>query len=166
MIEPIREYYNNGKIRRERYYNTNNELHRENEPAWIDYFENGNIKSMDYYINGDTHREDGPAVIGYYENGNIRFKSYFVNDKIHREDGPADTYYSEDGLASCKNYYINGVYLTNEYNQYKISLSKQIIEHENDVDKLMAIKIVCKEKNDKELLELVESKITLLKLSE
>mgnify|MGYP002507824257 CR=1 FL=1 len=165
MNKPIREYYNNGKIRRKLYRNINDELHRENEPAWIEYYKNGNIKSIDYYINGVSHREDGPAIIGYYENGEVRFKTYFINDKIHKEDGPANIYYNEDGSISDKNYYINGVDLTKEYNDYKNRLSKQMIENENDINKLKIIKIVCIENNDKELLDLVEGKIIAFELS-
>ena len=38
-----REFYNNGKIRFEKYF-MNNKLHREDEPAFIHYYDNSQIK--------------------------------------------------------------------------------------------------------------------------
>jgi antitoxin component YwqK of YwqJK toxin-antitoxin module len=43
-----------------------------------------------YYCNGSIHRINGPAFIEYYENGNICNEEYFINGKRHREDGPAN----------------------------------------------------------------------------
>ena len=75
------EYYESGKIRRERYYK-NDKLHRLDVPAVIRYCENGNIDYKEYYENDKLHRLDGPALIKYYENGNINYKQYYENDNL------------------------------------------------------------------------------------
>jgi antitoxin component YwqK of YwqJK toxin-antitoxin module len=76
-----------GKLREE-WFNKNGRLHREDGPARIWYYENGNPKHEDYYKNGKHHRENGPADTWYYENGNIKTKSYykygFFIKKLHK----------------------------------------------------------------------------------
>jgi len=114
------EYYpsecgKNRNIKCKKYYNKNNQLHREGvKPAWIEYFENGNVKIELYYINKKRHREgDKPASISYYENGNIDSETYYINGNRHREgDKPAwIKYYPSEcgktGNIKCESYYIN-----------------------------------------------------------
>jgi len=67
-----------------------------------------------YKLNGKRHREDGPAVIYYYENGNIKIEYYYINGNSHRENGPADIWYYENGSIKCEYYFINGKQLTKE----------------------------------------------------
>jgi len=72
------------------------------------------------HISGLTwHREDGPARISYYANGNITHVSYWVNNSLHRLDGPAVIEYDEDGNIIYEVYYINGCRYTKEnyYNE-------------------------------------------------
>jgi len=61
------------------------------------------------------HREDGPALIKYYDNGNIEYEEYWINNIRHRLDGPAYIEYDETGKAKYQDYYINGKFHTNEY---------------------------------------------------
>ena len=72
------------------------------------YYNNGNIKSISYYVNNKLHRLDGPAYISYYENGNIEYEGYYVHGKRHRLDGPAYSAYCEDGSVEIQKYFING----------------------------------------------------------
>jgi antitoxin component YwqK of YwqJK toxin-antitoxin module len=65
--------------RREDWFNKNNEYHRDNEPAVIDYYENGNIKDKAYCINGNFHRENDYALITYFKNGDIEYQCYYLN---------------------------------------------------------------------------------------
>ena len=83
----------------------------------VEYYDNGNIKSIKYYKDmGNTrnslrwvlHREDGAAKIEYYENGNIDFEGYYINGKEHRDIGASSIYYKKDGSISYKNYCKNG----------------------------------------------------------
>lgn len=54
------------------------------------------------------HREDGPAVISYYPNGNIEYYRHFINNKRHKTDGPECTYYNSDGTIQYEIWYKNG----------------------------------------------------------
>ena len=67
-----------------------------------------------YTLNDKRHREDGPASIHYYKNGNIKMEYYYINDESHREDGPSDICYYENGNIESEHYYINGKELTKE----------------------------------------------------
>jgi hypothetical protein len=70
---------------KEEWFDKNGRLHREDGPARICYYKNGNIKDESYFLNGNYHRENGPARICYYKNGNIKFKHYYLNDKNYIE---------------------------------------------------------------------------------
>jgi antitoxin component YwqK of YwqJK toxin-antitoxin module len=92
----------------EEWLDKDNKRHREDGPAKINYYENGNIKREGYYLNGKRYREDGPSIMEYYENGNIKEKGYHINDKLHREDGPARIEYYLNGNIQDEQYYLNG----------------------------------------------------------
>lgn len=77
----------------------------------------------EYYINGNLHRENGPARIKYYGNGNILEENYFIKGELHRIDGPAQIKYHSDGTITKKCYYINGkstTFLKSIVQQYRI----------------------------------------------
>lgn len=74
--------YFDGKLDWENYRNKNGNLHREDGPALIWYFVNGNIDIQEYWINGKLHKIDGPAKISYsYNNDRIKDKEYWLNGK-------------------------------------------------------------------------------------
>ena len=77
------------------YYNENNELHGEDEPA---------MECLDgtkfWYKNGKLHREDGPAIESINSD-----KEWYKNGFLHREDGPAIEY-----INGGKEYYYNGIW--------------------------------------------------------
>ena len=86
-----------------RYYNSDNQLHRDGGPA-VEY----TAGEKQWCQNGQLHRTDGPAVL--WADGT---KKWFQNGLRHRTDGPAVEYASGD-----KVWYINGVRLTEaEFNQ-------------------------------------------------
>jgi antitoxin component YwqK of YwqJK toxin-antitoxin module len=55
-----------------------------------------------------VHRLDGPAYVLYYESGQIKYKQYYVNNRAHRLDGPASIHYFESGKIKLEEYYLNG----------------------------------------------------------
>ena len=86
-----------------RYYNSDNQLHRENGPA-VEYV-NGHVE---WWQNGQHHRIDGPAI--EWCGGT---KIWYQYDIRHRTDGPAIEW-----ASGFKEWYINGVGLTEaEFNQ-------------------------------------------------
>jgi len=92
--------------------------HREDGPAFIKYYNNGNLAYEEYRINNKRHRLDGPACINYY-NGLVEYEEYRFNDKIHRLDGPACIEYDNNSNITFASYWINGMSYTKEnyYNE-------------------------------------------------
>ena len=39
------------------------------------------MKMVKLVLNGEEHREDGPAYIVYFENGQIQYERWVINDK-------------------------------------------------------------------------------------
>ena len=86
-----------------RYYNSNNQLHRESGPA-VEYVDG----HKEWYDIGRLHRIDGPAIV-YADDSS----SWWQDGELHRIDGPAIEWPSGN-----KAWYINGVELTEaEFNQ-------------------------------------------------
>ena len=86
-----------------RYYNSDNQLHRESGPA-VEYKDG----EKQWCQNGQLHRTDGPAVL--WADGS---KLWYQNGKRHRTDGPAIEWPSGN-----KTWYINGSLMTEaEFNQ-------------------------------------------------
>ena len=110
------EYYYNGNIRCKSYYNENNEYHRDNGPAVIEYYayNKGVIYSETYYNNGRLHREDGPVIIRYSIFGIIQSEQYFINGKSHRTYGPSDIFYDDNGDIIYTQYWYKGLLYTYE----------------------------------------------------
>ena len=79
----------NGSIIWRHYKNERKIIHREDGPARLWYYSNGNFKQRQWIIRGKLHREDGPALINQDKNGEIYHQRYYINGKLHREDGPA-----------------------------------------------------------------------------
>lgn len=45
--------------------------HRENGPAWIDYYPDGTVESESWYVHGYLHNTEGPGHIKYHPNGTV-----------------------------------------------------------------------------------------------
>ena len=73
-------YHDNSKISRVYFYKENRIFHREDGPAIIWYYKNGEIEIKCYYLNGRRYRSDGPTIISYDKNGKIKEERYFLND--------------------------------------------------------------------------------------
>ena len=68
------------------YYYLDNNMHKEDGPAWISYLENGNLSGEYYKINGDEwYRENSPYRISYHKDGS-KEKFYRINgiEKIEK----------------------------------------------------------------------------------
>jgi antitoxin component YwqK of YwqJK toxin-antitoxin module len=59
----------------------NDVLHRVAAPARIQ-FKNDKITNEAYFKNGVRHREDGPAIIEYFEDGNIASCEYWLDGHL------------------------------------------------------------------------------------
>ena len=79
--------------------------------AIIEYYENGNIQSQQYWINNQLHKtNDKPASIEYWKNGNVKCEEYFINNNPHRdnENDPVKIEYSENKSNFSTFTYKNG----------------------------------------------------------
>jgi hypothetical protein len=90
-------------------------LHREDGPAYIKYFSDGNVRLLAYYINGNMHREDGPAYIEYthgigQKNTYLYSESWYIKNYLHRVGGPAITRYYPDKTKLAEQWYQEGVF--------------------------------------------------------
>jgi len=82
-----------------------------------------------YFLNGKQHRENGPAIISYYKNGELNGEWYFFNDKQHREDGSALIHYYKDGKIMRKEYWLMGELISESSEEFAKALKKhQMIE--------------------------------------
>lgn len=96
----ITQYFENGKIKREAWYN-NGSLHRIDDlPAVTVYgIKTGTADTIfkqreEWWTKGELNRynsmnepEDKPAIIEYYENGRFKSKMWHEENKFHRENG-------------------------------------------------------------------------------
>lgn len=120
-------------------YKVNNNLHREDGPAYCIYHYEGKNKRKtkqveQYYYNSLLHRLDGPAHIHYNKIGEIETERWYKDNLLHRLDGPAYITY-KDEKATMKLWIVNGKDINKtqlpifENNQLcgKIKLSKNTI---------------------------------------
>ena len=137
----------------------------------VKYSRKGNIIERYYTLNNKYHRENGPAIIDYYDNGQVVLERYYVNDKCHREDGPAIIRYDMMGNVSSIDYFLNGTSVNvRKYNNTNYDQIKKFIHLRRKLDSLLELQLIInvfitsiKERN--ELIELLDSKILLMKLT-
>lgn len=94
-----------GRIEQEMYYNDEGCLHREDGPALIDMYPNGNIKEEIYYKNNLMHNENGPSLKRYTSDGKPSVIEYRINGKYYRENGPAYIKYHNGLFIKFEQYY-------------------------------------------------------------
>jgi hypothetical protein len=63
---------------------------------------------------GKLHNSNGPAHRVWYNNNQIRLMEYRYNNKRHRTDGPAFQYWHESGQLFTTEYWLNGKEFTKE----------------------------------------------------
>lgn len=63
------------------YINNRFVVHRDNLPAEIYYYPNGNVEQINYINNGILHNYNDAAVIIFNKNNKIIKKIYYINDE-------------------------------------------------------------------------------------
>ena len=104
----------------------------------------------------------------YYENGQIRCERYYIDNKLHRENGPAVIHYNDNNEIKTEYYCIHGnnIHIEDYNDVNKLELIKLINEY-NNINDLLTLKLITNiQFNNKKqyLLELIDSKITMLTL--
>ena len=82
--------------------------HREDGPASIIRYTNGNIQIESYYWEGKWHRENGPAVCAWHENGNVNMIMYHHHGRKHRVGGPRCQTFDKTGWLIMEDWYVDG----------------------------------------------------------
>ncbi len=105
-------YFENGSIKCEE-WRTDRFFHRDgDEPALIEYYEDGRFKSKQWFNYGQRHREfhpNNPAIIEYYQNGNLKSQKWCKNGYGHRDDeGPSIIEYYDNNTLRSQKWYQNG----------------------------------------------------------
>ena len=59
-------------------------------------------------MNNVTRDDDKPAYIEYYENGNIKYNKWYKHNQLHRDGKPAILFYDEQGKIYTQEYYKYG----------------------------------------------------------
>ena len=92
------EYYNNGIIKTEKWL-TDNKLHRNNEPAYIERYMDGIIKKQEWYNINKLYNLKDPTKIEYYNSGMIKIIEWY-NMNYYEE---YDNYGILISNCKCKN---------------------------------------------------------------
>lgn len=124
-------YYdeNDEKIISEIDYLYNGRFHRENGPAKLFLYDNGNIKEEHYYRNGEFYPDSkGVTIRKFFKNGALKStceqikdnyikitnynksdlkvdEKYYFNGNLHKVDGPAMIIYYNDGKTIKEQYW-------------------------------------------------------------
>ena len=79
LRETRKSFYENGgkKLFLERNYGGEYDSIRD-EPAFVTYYENGQVMTQEWYKDGKYHRETGPAIIEYAQDGQVIAEKYFL----------------------------------------------------------------------------------------
>lgn len=92
-------------------YSINGLSHREDAPAYTEFFgKSKKIKLKIYYNKGVIHNDNGPSIVTYFKSGKIKKQYYYKNGLYYRNDGPAIIDFNYKGKVIRKQYYC-GKYL-------------------------------------------------------
>jgi antitoxin component YwqK of YwqJK toxin-antitoxin module len=83
----------------ETWYNAENKLHRDGQPAKIRLHQNGQIIQEYWYCNGTLYRQDDLPTKVLYVYGKKVNESWYCCDKQHRTGKPADIWYKDDEIT-------------------------------------------------------------------
>ena len=76
------------------------------DPAIQAFFDDGKVKSYEFWTRGVPHRDDGlPQFEEVYPSGALKEAKWIVNGKLHRVNAPASVRYYENGKAQTLRYW-------------------------------------------------------------
>lgn len=102
------QWYEDGQLRTVE-YKQDDRLYRKDGPASLSFYPNGQRMFELWYTKpGELHRINGPADISYHSNGTPSVIAYYVDDEQHREGGPAYARYDDQGNVQEEQYFRHG----------------------------------------------------------
>ncbi|VVU94287.1 hypothetical protein CPAV1605_7 [seawater metagenome] len=99
-------YYDDTRIRQIWY--RNEKKHRENKPAWIEWYTSGELSFMSWFKDNNPYRLNKPAYISWFKNGSVKKEIWMINYKISRIKGPAYQEWYENNIKKIEKWLING----------------------------------------------------------
>lgn len=123
LLKTKEEYYTEGVLMQEVWYENENRISRKDAPARIRYYR-GEIDSEEWYENGEPHRENNePAKTYYLSPDKIISQEWYKHGKRHRLHGPAKVVYDRNQNVIEERYFFNGnEYFTKEAYYRRLSL--------------------------------------------
>ena len=131
----------------------------------------GKITGYFYEFNRKFHHDEKPAITFYHENGKVSEEKYLIHGKHHKENGPAIITYDINGNVTSEKYYINNSSVQiKKYNDVTCDRIKRFIYLRKKLNSLLELKLIInmfiKSEDEKtELLELLEAKLLMMKLT-
>ena len=104
---PANIYYKLDHRSQEGWY-VNGYVARDNGPARVEYYSNGQVSSETWFQNGSISRTDGPAIISYYPTGERMLEEWYSSGNPHRKAGPAYSKWNLDGTLQSEMWYSSG----------------------------------------------------------
>ena len=80
-----------------------------NGPAAKNWYLDGTISAIGYYIDGKLHNEKSWACRMFHHNGQLEKEEWCLNGKLHREDGPSIQVWDKKGNLISQEWYCNGI---------------------------------------------------------
>lgn len=103
-----KEFKDDHGFLRKEWRNELGQFHREDGPAEIICYDDGETLLKAFWLNGFRHRDFGPAQIRYYLDGSIEREAFYVSGISHRESGPTEICYEPDGSIKWEYFSIGG----------------------------------------------------------
>lgn len=106
---PVVKCYEDGSVYTETWYNENNEIHRDDGPAFRKLSNDGFERELIWVVNGIRHRRHGPAYISWHVNDQMEKMIWYCDGNGHREGGPALRQWDDEGEISEEFWYNHGI---------------------------------------------------------
>lgn len=100
-------YYDNDNLRFVEYC-LNGVPHRVDGPAWRKWTRDGRLVEQIWSLAGEEHREGGPATVLWYTTGQAKKACYFQRGLRHRLDGPAEIWFDKTGSVVREEWFVEG----------------------------------------------------------
>jgi antitoxin component YwqK of YwqJK toxin-antitoxin module len=80
-LKCVQEFHENGKLKREEFFNSDGERHNVAGSAARWWHANGQLACEYYYLNGKFHNEAGTTARWWNENGVLAYEEYWLDGR-------------------------------------------------------------------------------------
>jgi len=106
-------FYPNGKHKKQKWFK-NGESHRNQDlPSEIKTTDTGIVIAEKWYYKNRLHRNGNPAWIEYYKDGTKSMERWYTRGLLHKQDGQAIVQYYMNGTVKCGQIWLDGLFYKN-----------------------------------------------------